>query len=82
MSGPADLTYIFVMLVVVAAMSVYKLVMIYRSRNDAAKYEWYLNQTAVFPEKIMRFMQDAGYDEKHPKSAPATKARKRSIWVL
>jgi hypothetical protein len=82
MSGTADLTYIAVMLVIFAALSIYKLVMIYRSRNDPAKYEWYLNQTAIFPERIMRFMQDAGYDEKHPESAPTTHSRMRSIWVL
>lgn len=48
MSGTADLTYIAVMLVIFAALSIYKLVMIYRSRNDPAKYKWYLNQTAIF----------------------------------
>lgn len=82
MSGTADLTYIAVMLVIFAALSIYKLVMIYRSRNDPAKYKWYLNQTAIFPEKIMRFMQDAGYDEKHSGPEAATRPHKRSIWVL
>lgn len=76
MGRGAGLIYIIVWLVILAVMSIYKLVMIYRSRNDPAIYEWYLNQTKVFPENIRRFIEDAGYDEKHPRSAPATRARK------
>jgi len=82
MSSTADLVWDFGWLFILAVLSVYKLVMIYRSRKDPTKYEWYLNQPAVFPEKIMRLIEDARYDEKHPGSAPATRSRKRSIWVL
>lgn len=82
MSSTADLVWVFVWLFILAVLSVYKLVMIYRSRKDPTKHEWYLNQPAVFPEKIMRLIEDARYDEKHPESAPGTKPRKRSIWLF
>jgi hypothetical protein len=82
MSGSADLAIIVVWLVCMAVMSVYKLVMIYRSRSDPANYKWCLNQTKVFPEKIRRFIEDAGYDEKQSRTAPSTRARKWSTMVF
>lgn len=82
LGNTADLVWIFGWLILAAIMSVYKLVMIYRSRNDPANYEWYLNQTKVFPDKIRRFIEDAGYDEKHPGSASQKRARKWSTTVF
>ena len=82
MGRAIDLVYIAAWLVVIAGLSVYKLVMIYRSRNDPAKYRWYLNQSAVLPEKIMRRTEDSSFDNKHPESSPSTPARKRSAWLL
>jgi hypothetical protein len=52
-------------LVLMAVLSVYKLVQIYRHRKDPAKRDLFLNQTQVFPDKIRRWIVDENYNEKH-----------------
>jgi hypothetical protein len=65
MGGTLNYIEVIFGLVVVAVLSVYKLVQIYRYRKDPAKREWFLNQTQVFPDKIRRFVLDENYNEKH-----------------
>jgi len=65
MGGTLDYITVILGLVVVAVLSGYKLVQIYRFRNNPTKREWFLNQTQVFPEKIRRFVLDENYNEKH-----------------
>lgn len=49
----------------VAALSIYKLIQMYRHRNDPAKFQGFLNRNNVlFPEKIRRLMFDEKYNEK------------------
>jgi hypothetical protein len=60
-----DYVTLILILVLMAVLSIYKLVQIYSYRKDPVKRECFLNTTQVYPEKIRRFLLDENYNEKH-----------------
>lgn len=60
-----DHVTLILILVLMGVFSIYKLVGIYRHRNDPAKRGRFINNTEVYPPKISKWMVDARYNEKH-----------------
>lgn len=65
MVSTLDYVTVILLLVLTAVLSIYKLVQIYRYRNDPAKCEQLANTTQIFPEKIRRWVFDENYNKKH-----------------
>lgn len=59
-----------------AVLSIYKLVQIYRCRNDPVKGKRFLNETQVYPEKMRRWMLDENYNEKRRMGRKSNQGRK------
>jgi len=81
MARMADVVIIVIGLALLAVLVVYKLYLFVRYRDDPVKREWLIFSTQIYPRKIVRFMVDSDYDEKHPRSVPATSEQKRSSQV-
>ena len=60
-----DHVTVVLILVLMAVLSLYKLVLIYRYRNDPAKRNALFHTTEVYPKRISRWMVDQNYNEKH-----------------
>lgn len=65
MVGALNIAVVILSLVLAVVLSIYKLVQIYRYRNDPVKRERLLNTTQVYLEKIRRWILDENYNEKH-----------------
>jgi hypothetical protein len=78
MARIADVIVIIIGFALLAVLVAYKLYLFIRYKDDPVKREWLIFSTQIYPKKIARFMADANYDEKHPRSAATGSSHKRS----
>jgi nitrate reductase gamma subunit len=65
-----DLIVIFLLVAVFVALTLYKVIVSFRYRNDPAKWEALISTGQVYPKRLMRFIFDENPDSEKEPSPP------------
>lgn len=76
MAKVLDVILIVIGFGVYAALSLYKLILLYRFRNDPAKREALVWTTQVYPKRLTRFILDEDADMSARKASASKSGRK------